>query len=573
MQYKDTYIFGDKLFIDGTWNVDTIKDSMFSNLHYTNGINNIFKLTNPNIANTVILNDTSSPYYVEITINDTPALSLNNNTTIILNSTIQLVPNSFGNYQIILIENCNNITIKGNGSILGDKDSHLGVTGEWGHGISTINSSNVSISGITVENCWGDSIYIGSGSKKIAIQHCILGNSRRQGISVISVDIIRIIGCSIHDVSGTAPEAAIDIEPNEGESVQIVEIKDNIVTNCGRGIMGAVNSTNNIDTFIIKNNNISATTLAIYLASPTNITSNYKVKLINISNNYVAPVSTGSAIQVSGATLCNITDNNITQGGALAINVLYGDNFVIRGNYIYNPSGTVLRMISNVTFESNNVTAYMFMDTSSGATQTIRNVTIRDNILNTHFRVVAYNLLFCNNRISIDRKVSYLLYIEGEGEFNIIDGNTFNYSYTSNIDHIIYNTSKYSIFTNNIFNIGEGLVKYIFHNIGDKCIYSNNRINGTTTGNAVAIGDPNGYYNSSYEEEFVKAAPSNYRPQITPYNENMSYSTRGIPFFDLTVNRPIWWTGSEWITAGGSIPEDSIDRNEDWTLKSKVVII
>lgn len=69
------------------------------------------------------------------------------------------------------------------------------------------------------------------------IDECELQDSRRQGISVISAKKVLIKNCSISKVRGTPPGYAIDIEPNKGDTVLSVMIKNLNISDCYGGIL------------------------------------------------------------------------------------------------------------------------------------------------------------------------------------------------------------------------------------------------------------------------------------------------------------------------------------------------
>lgn len=50
-------------------------------------------------------------------------------------------------------------------------------------------------------------------TENLTIQNCDIGNNRRQGISLVGTDGVRILSNTIHDIHGTAPESGIDMEP------------------------------------------------------------------------------------------------------------------------------------------------------------------------------------------------------------------------------------------------------------------------------------------------------------------------------------------------------------------------
>lgn len=92
------------------------------------------------------------------------------------------------------------------------------------------------IKNFNVKDCWGDCIYVGNSSKNITIKGCKLDHGRRQGVSVTSADGVVIEDCTITNVRGTDPQAAIDLEPNQNETVDNVIIRNVYCENCYGGI-------------------------------------------------------------------------------------------------------------------------------------------------------------------------------------------------------------------------------------------------------------------------------------------------------------------------------------------------
>lgn len=140
-------------------------------------------------------------------------------------SQIQLLPNSFEKYNLVLLDKIVNVTIDG-GFFVGDLDSHVGNKGEWGHGVKLGGSSKVKLMNFTCKNFWGDGIDIIEGRdeegnalincNQIDINNVNCINNRRQGLSIEAGCNIRIVnstfaftGMSKH----TSPCAGIDIEP------------------------------------------------------------------------------------------------------------------------------------------------------------------------------------------------------------------------------------------------------------------------------------------------------------------------------------------------------------------------
>jgi hypothetical protein len=110
--------------------------------------------------------------------------------------------------------------------LIGDKDSHIGTTGEWGYGLAVTGCSNGIISNPDISKCWGDGIYIGQEyynnsavnliPKNIKIILPTINDVRRNGISLSAADGLYIDAPYINNIKGAAPEACIDIEPEEG---------------------------------------------------------------------------------------------------------------------------------------------------------------------------------------------------------------------------------------------------------------------------------------------------------------------------------------------------------------------
>jgi hypothetical protein len=179
-----------------------------------------------------------NPYLNFSTVLNRPyGIKLNNDLTLEVNGRLFCNPNNHDEYTFILVSESEKVRIFGSGLIEGDRYTHTGTTGATAHGIEVRASSKVSIVGISVKNCWGDGIYIGDivgGGKStdISIDSCYLTDNRRNNISVIQVDGLRITKTSMtkkNNVGSASPDiSGIDFEPNS--SLQL--IKNVIVENC-----------------------------------------------------------------------------------------------------------------------------------------------------------------------------------------------------------------------------------------------------------------------------------------------------------------------------------------------------
>lgn len=233
---NDTRIgMGDNYFKDvvikGTWQAPMISTSMFADLSKVNALRNVIALTNPRIFNTVIIED--GTYWVDI--EDGPGVVLSDNVTLYIGGTIKLKANSKTGYNIVSVKG-RNITICGDGEIVGDRDIHLGDKGEWGMGIILSKADNVIISGLKISKCWGDGIYVYGKSERVQIYDCDFSYCRRQGISITDANDVIIKDCSFSNIGGTSPGLAIDVEPNADKSVKQVFISGIKVKDCEAGV-------------------------------------------------------------------------------------------------------------------------------------------------------------------------------------------------------------------------------------------------------------------------------------------------------------------------------------------------
>ena len=246
----------DRVRILGTWDVPEISTSMFKDLDYDNSLKDVVALASPKIKNRIVIDD--GDYQVSAQRAGDVCLPLGGNTGLVINGIIHLTPNDYpGCYVIQAIGE--KITIHGNGTIIGDKHTHTGDTGEWGMGISLRNAHYVTINGLTIKDCWGDCIYIDDESTDVKIENCTLDHGRRQGISVVYADGVTIRDCTITNVSGTNPEYAIDVEPDAKKSVDHVTIENVTVRDCKGGfvVYGRANDAR-VGKVTIRNSKVSA---------------------------------------------------------------------------------------------------------------------------------------------------------------------------------------------------------------------------------------------------------------------------------------------------------------------------
>ena len=275
-----------------------------------NQIRQLFNLSSDTCHNSIYIND--GVYNVSVLNDAEGIIQVSSNTDVYLNGTIKLLANSFGSYYVIIINKKTNIHIQG-GQIIGDKDEHLGTSGEWGHGFYIMGSDNITISGTRISHCWGDGIAIGGDSlnTNIVIKNSNINNCRRQGISVIYAKNCSIENNCISDIRGTLPEFCIDVEPNADGYCDNIKIIGNtlsgkhgiLLTDQANYIKNCLIADNHInvsnigyqddssDVHIFDGNVVSCVTFklkkSVAVNNILNITRNGRSELININNDTI----------------------------------------------------------------------------------------------------------------------------------------------------------------------------------------------------------------------------------------------------------------------------------------------
>ncbi len=162
-------------------------------------------------------------------------VNLKSNITLKLDSETKLFANPNGSafYNIISIEMVENVKIIG-GQIQGERYERTGTKGEWGMGIGIYGGKNVSIKDVIIKDCWGDGIYVGYRDKpaqNVNIENVKCIGNRRQGMSITSAHNVTVVNSEFSETQGTNPQAGIDIEPNKGDTVSQVTIKNCVFEN------------------------------------------------------------------------------------------------------------------------------------------------------------------------------------------------------------------------------------------------------------------------------------------------------------------------------------------------------
>lgn len=159
------------------------------------------------------------------------------------NGSLELVANDKEKYEMLHIAVVKNVTIV-NPVLIGDKKTHIGTGGEWGHGIYITASQNVFISNPNVSDMWGDGLCITTptepdmienenATKNIHILNGFFHGCRRQGFSVTGGRDLFFYGKQVcKDIKGAPPEGAFDIEVNNFVPLIGLSIQNVVGVNC-----------------------------------------------------------------------------------------------------------------------------------------------------------------------------------------------------------------------------------------------------------------------------------------------------------------------------------------------------
>ncbi|WP_159017468.1 right-handed parallel beta-helix repeat-containing protein [Cognatiluteimonas profundi] len=156
-------------------------------------------------------------------------------------------PNAADRAYVLWILLVDDVEVSG-GRIVGERDRHLGTTGEWGHGIQIVGASRVTVRDMQISDCWGDGICIGGRKPKgggpkvlssdVVIDGVVSTGNRRQGLSITGSRDVRVTNSEFSHTAGTAPQCGIDIEPDKPDFASNVHIQNcRIHDNAAYGIL------------------------------------------------------------------------------------------------------------------------------------------------------------------------------------------------------------------------------------------------------------------------------------------------------------------------------------------------
>ena len=516
--------------ISGDWDVPNIYSCWFdfcedTDIDNIRNFTNLSALCNENMNN-VIIEGLDIYISEQLYIN---SFVVKKNTNIFLNSKIRLLPNkSINRTCVFYINNVENVSIKGNGSIIGNVESHTNTSEEFSFGIYLVGAKNVEINGISIIDFWGDGIDIQAlysdyenstvtgHCYNIIIDNVLIDSNRRNGISIEGAFHVTVKNSSIINTgrkNGTLPMAGIDVEPwYSKEHVEDVHIENNIFNNNKECDFFISTDEKNLDSEIVKTIKIVNNTLE-------SMKLNHSVDVIVRSNEI------SSRFDVNSAKNLYIVSNDIS--GSIYIEANASLNNKIRNNII--TAKKTITIICSL-LDSNKIEAEGKIELFNILNS---NSTIVNNVIKQHYNTDAegivlesVNSIWSNNEIITDSSI----YIKHRG-YNEFVQNTFK-SYTSGVSRaFIYVESSHN------------------NNLEADCLIKNTRkfANRKTyedySADAVIKA-----FNDEYVGDLILGDTKD-RPLLKSYN-------KGFQYYDLSLKRPIWWNGTIWVDESGN-PADS----------------
>ncbi|WP_257307382.1 right-handed parallel beta-helix repeat-containing protein [Geothrix campi] len=230
---------------------------------------------------------------------------------------LKAIPNGSSNYIILRISGVSNVNVVG-GTLLGDRTTHTGTSGEQGMGLRITGSAqHIAVVGVTSKECWGDGFAI-SGASDVTLCNVLADHNRRQGLSITSGNGLVVKNSSFTNNRGTIPEDGLDIEPNSGETVNNVLITACVFANNGgdgieNGVPIAYTGLAFIYNVVIDGNTMTGNGVATLHSGPrsgieVSNTSGHVIKNNTIQGN------AGYGIYLrDGVTGTTVTRNTVTQ--------------------------------------------------------------------------------------------------------------------------------------------------------------------------------------------------------------------------------------------------------------------
>lgn len=474
-------------------------------------------------------------------------------------ATISLQANS--NCTMIQVTGKQNVTITGltldgNRAHQSTDNSNPFDMAESHHAIKIVDSRNVTIRECKLTSASGDGVAVAGQffvvgeanlNRQITLVDNEIENNGRNGISIIHADGVWIKNNEIHGHHAWVSTlgAGIDIEPNRGINpgeqwiIRNVAVENNILhdNNVGGQIIGWASSATTIVEHVAFRGN------SIYRNNHRTAPASSKGLLVKEINN-----SAGGKYSDIVVADNDVYDNGLVDGMPVSNTIgIHLDKcnapLVVRENRISGSGmGIQLHTTSNATLQQNHM--YRFGNTLGGSGITLyatESSYLLDNrihspmALNNFTRGISITALTA-------LQVSRDLVITG----NIIGDSTNHINMNASIG-ITSNNAGWSVFSG--IQLDRNILSDYAH-LPVKCTNCSLPAVATVIGKQVLNGIQS-HYNAAdgefipYYSEATMNGPSSERP-VTGRYVNMSW-------FDSTLGKPIWWNGTDWIDAAGTV--------------------
>jgi hypothetical protein len=261
------------------------------------------------------------------------------------NATIQLASDNATHGHGFRVFGTKNITISG-GTIIGDRatrSSGVGMNIQVTGGFST-GADNILIENVKSRDAYLDNFNVGGGattSNRVRIINSDGWNARRCALSITGkVGSVRVDGFRGSGTNGSSPEAGLDVEPDAGESTEIIDIANSdFYLNTGPGVY--VQKGNGISTKRVRLSNVNSYLNSSYGFNFSGALYGSGSNLNGWENAVGGMVFTdASNWDVNGGVLDNNANNNLEinsshylyLGGGMQLVNSQGDGAVVRVN-------------------------------------------------------------------------------------------------------------------------------------------------------------------------------------------------------------------------------------------------
>lgn len=559
----------DAISISGTWNIPELHSTIFRDLSSPNALRNLFSLTNDNYNKVVIA---EGVYQFDLQENYESAITLRSNTDVILNGTLQILPNRFPNYHVFECKGVANIRISGNGKIVGDLPNHkyseweYESTHEWGYGILLHDDTyNITIDGIEIYDFTGDGIVPNGSNHKI--ENCKIHDCRRQGISISMGDHIDVSKCEIYKIyasNGTPPGAAVDVEPNSPDEsgCHNITICNNYFHDCNYGVL-SFSKNYKITNLVISNNTIDTMTnccIAIDFIRFQDVTrlydniticnnrmsnADYKELFIAcvdkciVENNIIQAQEGKTQFPILLTTLTNASFNgNIISSQASVIEDVLCFDGVFENNHLVNTNAVAEGVKSKVRvrfFPSDNTHLSEIMS---------KRLIIKGNVFDNTYMLPNYDATIQDNIYHVTGTDGSYMYLNHnicfKGNVFYIDASTY---YNNPLIEYVPADGAEIVFESNTFQVTGTAYRILYCSVGNCVHFNNNVFRGNSTTNYI-FAYPYKVNGTDVRGDFLSVGTTGQRPTLTR-------DEIGFIYFDYNLDKPILWNGARWSSFDG----------------------